>query len=653
MNIATVDPVEVGMSAEGITRLCDAGLKRAEELASQLRLLKDAPDEALTRDATLGLFDELNFALLVAIDFSALLALVHPDAAVRKAAKACEPKVDNFETQLYLDPDIASVFKRFSSLNVTLAAGDVKMLTYVLRDYRRNGLNLDEVGQRRLKLINESLTKLGQDFSVNLAESNLSLEVTPEQLDGLPKNFMDSHPQNEHGKIRITTDYSDYFAFMRYAHDRQAARELFILWNTRAREKNLPILDQLLALRKEKATLLGYPNWAEFMLEPMMAKTSDQVRLFLDDLHRHLSKKVAAEMEPIRAVFVEKGGGLDEPIPASDALYLSDLAQQKTYHLDSQKLSEYFEINNVIKGLLEISSRLFRLVFKDVNFPVWHQDVRVIEVFRAGKKQGRIYFDLYPRPDKYKHAAVFTIQGSRKMADGTRVMPAVALVCNFPKSGITPSLLSHDEVVTLFHEFGHALHGVLNESELAYFSGTRVVRDFVEVPSQLLEEWAWKREALDLFGRHYQTGENIPDELLTALINSEKFALAIDTERQLMLADLDQICHTRDPGLDIDAVIAELHAKYRPFASIPGTSFQSTFGHFVGYDARYYGYQWALSIAKDLFTRFENEGLFNQATATQYLETILQPGGTLEEAEMVATFLGRPWSPEAYKKYLA
>jgi thimet oligopeptidase len=254
---------------------------------------------------------------------------------------------------------------------------------------------------------------------------------------------------------------------------------------------------------------------------------------------------------------------------------------------------------------------------------------------------------------KYKHAAVFGIRETKPMDGGARLMPIAAIVCNFPKpGGSSPALMSHADATTFFHEFGHVLHHLLSESPLASFSGTSVARDFVEAPSQMLEEWAWSRETLDLFARHHETGKPIPDKLFKAMVKSRSFGRAISTQRQLFLAALDQNYHTRPAGFDTTRVLEETQNAYLPFKYVPGTHFQATFGHLIGYDAGYYGYQWALSISRDLFSRFQVEGLLNPQTAADYRAAILAPGGSQDESSLIEHFLGRPPSDEAYRRFL-
>ncbi len=642
------DPIQHGLTASGITKLCDEALGQAQSLTETLR--KQQSD--LTWHNTFGRFDAIIQAIQKASAVPQLLSVVHPELEVREAALACEPKVDAFATALFMDDAVASVLRAFAAQKPTLTPVQQRFLEHVLRDYRRNGLELDATGRERLRELNEKLTKAGQTFDKNLADTTLSLEIAADQLAGLPENYIQSHPPGENGRIRITTDMPDYVPFLKYAKDRAAARELYALSNNRAAEQNLPLLDTLLKLRHEKAKLLGYVTWADYVLEPRMAKTAATVKIFLDDLHLSLKPKREEEFQAFKEMAASLGADAASPIPVSDASYLQDKIYEQRYAFDSKKLNEYFEISAVQQGIMDIATRLFAVTFERSHAPVWHPDVQAFDVKDVNGPIGRIYLDLYPRDNKYKHAAVFGLRDTYLREDGTREQPLAGLVCNFPKPGTSPALLSHDDVTTFFHEFGHLLHHILSKAELVSFAGTSVARDFVEVPSQLFEEWAWTRETLDLFARHHVTGERIQEDLFQALLRTRTFGEVTAAERQLFLGTLDQAYHTREPGFDTTQVVEELSKEYSSFERIPGTHFQATFGHLVGYDAAYYGYQWALSLAFDALTRFQKEGMLNTQTAQEYRRAVLEPGGGKDEAMLMQDFLGRPANNEAYKKFL-
>ncbi|MFO0659959.1 MAG: M3 family metallopeptidase [Polyangiaceae bacterium] len=648
-----IDPTQLGQTADGVTKLCDQSLARAEALLDDIRKLKDAPDAELTFESTLGKLDDVVLAMHHAADFPQLMAAVHPNKQVRDAAKECEPKVSKLDTAIFLDADVAAVIKRYAAKKETLPQVRARMLEHTLRDFKRNGLDLDETGQNRLRALNDEITRLAQEFDTNIAEATLSIEVEANKLTGLPKQFIADHKADANGKVRLTTDYPDYFPVLTYAKDRSVALELYKKFENRAAGRNVALLEKILKLRAEKAKLLGYSTWADFVLEPRMAKNSKNVATFLESVRSHLEKKGAEEFAEFRAMHVKLGGKANDPIPPSDRLYLEDQLRSQKYGLDSKELSEYFEVERVKQGVLDITSKMFGLTYKVVDEKVWHPDVKAYEAIDAkGNVVGRFYMDLYPRPDKYKHAAVFGLRETKRLSNGTRLTPIAAIVCNFPKPGDGPALMTHSDVTTFFHEFGHVLHHLLSESELASFAGTAVARDFVEAPSQMLEEWAWSRQTLDLFARHHAKGDRIPDKLFSAMQKARGFGRALNTQRQLFLAALDQSYHTTEPGFDSTKLLEEIHAKYTPFSFVQGTHFQASFGHLMGYDAGYYGYQWALSIARDLFTRFQSDGMMNAKTANDYRAAVLSKGGSDDESRLVETFLGRPPSDTAYKSYL-
>jgi thimet oligopeptidase len=668
-----VDPVVAGLGRNtsgpgtdelartGIERLCNESIARAESLLSEVRALADKPDSALTWESTGGTLDRARLALKNAGDFPALMAVAHPDDVVREKAKLCEPKIDKTDTALWLDRKIATVMKRYAAKASATGGPEAlngalkRFLEHTLRDFKRNGLDLDAKGQKRLKELNEELTKLSLEFDTNLAESHLTVEATEKQLDGLPKEWLLSHPPSKDGKVVITTDYPDYFPVLTYAKDRKLALELYKQFENRAADKNVKVIETMLALREERAKLLGYANWAEYILEDRMAKNPKTVADFLEGLRTHLAKKGAEEIGEFKKQHVKLGGKMTDDIPPSDRLYLEDQIRNAKYGLDSKEVSKYFEVTRVKSGLLEITSKMFGIKYRPAkDAPTWHPDVEAMEVTDAsGKVLGRFYFDLYPRPGKYKHAAVFGIRDTMKMADGSRLMPIAAIECNFPKpGGAAPALMSHQDAVTFFHEFGHVIHHVLSESELASFAGTSVARDFVESPSQMLEEWAWNKETLAMFARHHNTNQPLPASLHAAMLRSRSFGRALATQRQLYLAALDQAYHTRKTPFDTTAVLKEVNDAYTPFKYVEGTHFQASFGHLIGYDAGYYGYQWALSIAQDLFTRFKKDGLLDPKAAAEYRATILAPGDGDDASNLVAKFLGRAPSDAAYRAFL-
>ena len=424
-------------------------------------------------------------------------------------------------------------------------------------------------------------------------------------------------------------------------------------FESRAAGANVPLLERLIALREEKARLLGYATWADYVVEPRMAKRAADVHTFLGQVRDAVKAAAAVELAELRAMHVQLGGKADDALIPPDRLYLEEQVRAAKYGLDSKRLAQFFEVGRVKQGLLDLTATLLGVTWRRAEVPVWHEDVEAYDVVQDGRALGRLYLDLHPRPSKFKHAAVFGLVPRRAFADGATTLPSAALVCNFARASAgQPALMSHEDVVTFFHETGHVLHQLLTESRFASFSGTATARDFVETPSQTFEEWAWRREVLDLFARHFETGERLPDDLFAAMHRARGFGRALGTQRQLFLAALDLAYHTRPAPLDTSAVLRELWAEWQPFALVEGTRFQATFGHLVGYDAGYYGYQWALSLSRDVLGRFAREGWLDPHPFRDFRDAILARGGGVDETEMVTRFLGRAPNAEAYVAYL-
>ena len=584
-----------------------------------------------------------------ASEFPYLMGVVHPDEAVRNAARACETKTDKLVTGIFLDAQLAKVLKAYAAKKEQLPDERQRFVEETLRDFRRNGIDLPTDQQKRLRAINEEITQLGQRFIAEISASRGVIELDPRQLAGLPDSYVKSHPPDPAGKVLITTDYPDYYPFVKYALDRESAKRLYVKFVNRGGDVNVSRLDRLFALRWEKAKMLGYGNWADYAIEPRMAKNAAEVQAFLDRVSKAIAPAVEQELKDFRAELVRLTGNPRRPMTPPDRYFLTERLKNKRYKFDSKELANYFEIDAVTKGLFDITSKMYGLTYETLEEKAWHPDVSVHELRSNGKRIGKFYLDLQPREHKYKHAAMFAVRTAKKLPDGTAQTPIAALVCNFPAPG---EPMAHDQVVTYFHEFGHVLHHLLTETELASVSGTNTARDFVETPSQMFEEWAWSREVLDRFAKHPQTGAKIPKPLFDALTNSRRFGLALATERQLFLARLDLGYHVREPGFDTTKVLEEIHQEHFSFAYVPGTHFQSSFGHLIGYDAGYYGYQWALALAYDVLSRFKKEGLLNPATAADWRQKVLSKGGSLDERSLIRAFLGRAPSEKAYADFL-
>jgi thimet oligopeptidase len=622
-----------------------------DEARAQLAALT-AAGAPRTGEQTLDTFNELLRFVSNAAAMSSLMAAVHPDAKVRDAARACEQEVQTFVTTLYLD---RRVFDALAAVDTrAFDASTKRFVATTLRDYRRAGVQLDDDKRARVKALDEEATRLGQEIEKNIAEDTRAIEITdPARLAGLPADWIAAHPAVG-GKIRVTTDYPDYIPFITYADDDALRKALYVQFRSRGDRNNEDLIQRLLAVRAEKAKLLGFKDWADYQSDDKMLRGGKAAA--------QLIERVAALARPRAAKdYAELLAQARASDPKATAVadwqkaYLETKVKKARYAVDAAEVRQYFVYDKVLAGLLEITSQIYDVQYQPVaDARPWHPDVAVYDVTRKGERLGRIYLDMHPRPDKYKHAAQFTLK------DGVlgKQLPEGALVCNFPRpdpaSG-APALMEHGDVVTMFHEFGHLLHHVLGgHQKWVRQSGVATEQDFVEAPSQMFEEWGWSYETLSRFARHYQTGEVIPKELVAKMRRAEKFGLGLQTLQQMFYASISLGFHQADPAkLDQLAMVKALQKKYTPFAYVEGTRFHTSFGHLVGYSSMYYTYMWSLVIAKDLLTPFEKKGLMATDVTYRYRDTILVAGGTKDAADLVADFLGRKYDFKAFERYLS
>lgn len=613
----------------------------------------------------LNLWDEAELAIGAAAGPAELLSQAHADAKVREAAKNCAPALDAWQTKLWANADLFAAAKRMEErigLDAMKGHG-AKMVVLpeakryvgeILRDFRRGGAALSAADKETLAKLNERITNLELGFQENLSKSRLTLEVMPSALEGLPKDYVASHAPGANGKVSLSTDYPDANPFFQYAKDRNTARALYTQFDNRAADKNVALLEELLGLRQQKAKLLGYATWADYVLEPRMAGKVATVKGFLSDVAAAVAPRVQEEMKDYKAEAKTLGLSNPDKPYLSDRIYLEDRVKQKKYAFDSSVLREYFPVHAVRDGLLAFTSKAFGLRFEPIEAPVWAPGVIPMHVIDANTNEvlGQFYFDLAPRDGKYKHAAVFGLRTTKAIAGKGRLMPMAAIVCNFaPDTASGQGLMRHDEVTTFFHEFGHVLHHILSRASYAHFGGTQVARDFVEAPSQMLEEWAWDEKVLASFAKHVTTGKTLPHDLYKKLVAARAVGRGVTVQRQLFLATLDHVYHT-ETVTDSTATMNRVFGEMMPFTQTPNSHFQATFGHLMGYDAGYYGYQWALSIAQDMHTRFEGANVMNLKTWREYRERVLERGGSDAPEKLVENFLGRAPNSKAYKAFL-
>ena len=628
-------------TAESFLASCRSDLDDTRKRIANLKA-SQPPRDAL---ATLQAFDT---ALLIASDAenrAGLAEQVHPSKPSRDAAQVCEQELSRLLTDISLDKEMYNVVASLDGAKLDPAGA--YYLRTTLRDYHRAGVDRDDATRDKIRNLQDELVRIGQQFDENIAADVRKLQVKASDLDGLPDDFKHSHPADASGKVTLSTDNTDYFPFMDYAKSEPARKAFFVLYRQRAYPKNIDVLGQLLRKRHELANVLGYPDWAAYITEDKMVGTEQNASDFIEKIAVAAQPGATRDYEELLA-YKKKEDPKAESVNAWDVAHLRRGAVIEKFGYDSQVIRPYFEYSRVLQGILDITSRMYGITCKPVASPqVWHPEVTVYDVYDKDKRIGRIYFDMFPRENKYKHYATFTLATGK---EGFR-LPEYVLVCNFPKATDGPGLMERDDVIVFFHEYGHLIHGILRGN--TKWAVGDLENDFIEAPSQMFEEWPQDPAILKLFARHYKTNEPIPADLAEKAKAADKFGRALDVRTQMFYASVSLDFYNRDPqGLDTDKLVSQLQAKYTPFQFVEGTHMQTAFGHLNGYSAIYYTYMWSLVIAKDMFTEFKQDGLLNPQVAAKYRNTVLGASGTEPAAEMVHNFLGRPYSFQAYADWL-
>lgn len=589
-----------------------------------------------------------------------LLVEVHPDSAVREALVKAKQQVKTCQNELFTREELYGSVKKYSVSpdGQSLTGYKKKFLEDILLQFRRSGMELTAEKRNRYKELKAKIEELGTQYSLNSAKVDTFLEISASDTDGLDASYLESRKTGK-GTYKIGLDYPSFRPFMRYCKNENLRREIWRLFVNRAYPKNETLLDSVLFFRDELAKLLGYNSYAEYSFAANMAGTTIAVWEFENSLREMVYPKGELDVKKLSEIKSAFGKN-SELLQEWEISFFENILKEKEYNLDDRILREYFELNSVINGLFRITQKLLGLRYEEIINPkVWHPEVRVFNCFdvATGKLKGRFYLDLFPRKDKYSHAAMFTITPGRKMENNDWEIPEAALVCNFSKpEGDKPSLLYHGEVETFFHEFGHLLHGIASTAELAYQSGPEAcMLDFVEAPSQIWENWSYHKESLDLFAKHYKTGEPIPAGLVQKLISQKHLNSGIDALRQIYYGTFALTLHDKYVPYASESIIAISHRLRREitgFTPLPDDHFECSFGHLIGYDAGYYSYMWSKVYAQDMWSVFEEKGPLNPATGELYREKILAPGGSAHPLELVKTFLGRKPDNKALLKEL-
>ena len=617
-------------------------LTEARRLTDELRKLsQDTPGVERLRA-----FDRIERALNAPLS---LFIELHPDAEARAAARTLQQELSSFSTELALDREI---FEGLAAIDPSEleSADERRLLERTLRDYRRSGVDKDEPTRAKIKVLFEELVEIGQAFGQNIAEDTRTLEILDGAagLDGLPADYIEAHPEDADGVVRVTTDPPDYIPFLTFAHRADLRTELSRLMGQRAWPANEGVLRRMIEKRHELAQLLGYASWADYVTEDKMVGSGEAAGGFIQRMRDLAAQRATAELSELRALKERSGYG-SEPLRISERAYLTERMKQERFDFDSQEARPYFAYENVKHGVFATSQALYGIEFcRNETEPVWHESVECWDIVDAGEVVARFWLDMHPRPDKFKHAAMFDMV---KGVSGES-LPAACLGCNFPRpTADDPALLLHSQVTTFFHEFGHLLHHLFSTQRFVSIAGIATEWDFVEVPSQMYEEWAWDACVLATFATHHETGEPIPAELVARMRAAEEYGKGIHIGTQMFYAALSLSYYDHDPvTLDLAGHMHAL-AREAPIPPDADSRFYASFGHLHGYSAMYYTYAWSEVIAKDLFSCFADD-LMNGETADRYRASVLAAGGSKDANALVRDFLGRDYSFEAFERWL-
>tara|TARA_R110001592_G_scaffold36428_1_gene122639 strand:+ start:4175 stop:6193 length:2019 start_codon:yes stop_codon:yes gene_type:complete len=584
---------------------------------------------------------------------------------IQKIAQEVSPLLSEFGNDITLNEElfkrVKSVYNKKDSLNLTVEQNTLLDKKY--KSFSRNGANLSEEKKTRLRAIDAKLAKLKLTFGENvLAETNkYQLHLTDEaDLDGLPEGEKEAAAQLAISKGKkngwmITLDYPSYIPFMKYAKNRALRKELSLAFGSKAfHNDKLDNQENVLEIAKsryERAKLLGYKTHANFVLEERMAETPEKVHSFLNELLEKAKPAAEREFQQLEN-FAKKLDDIDR-LEKWDGSFYSEKLKQELFNLDDEKLKPYFKLENVINGVFKVAENLFGLQFEEVNdIEKYHEEVKTYKVYDNDKNFISLFYaDFHPRAGK-RGGAWMTSYKSQWKRNEENVRPHISNVCNFtPSTKSKPSLLTFNEVTTLFHEFGHGLHGMLANTTYPSLSGTSVFWDFVELPSQILENWCYEKEALELFATHYETGETIPMELVQKIKESATFQEGMQTLRQLSFGLLDMSWHGTDPtGItNVKQHEDEVFKNTSLYPETPETCMSTAFSHIFqgGYSSGYYSYKWAEVLDADAFAYFKEKGIFNKEVATKFKDNVLSKGGTENPMVLYKRFRGSEPKVEA------
>lgn len=604
-----------------------------------------------TYDNTVAPSTRASELVAIAYGRGPFLGHASPDEDVRNIARQMEETLSKWGVELTFRDDLYNAVAEFANGDVgkQLDGEEGRLLDMIMRDFRMAGHELAAEQRAELKQLNERLVELGVIFSTNIAEFEDFLVVTRSDLAEMPDNYIDNlKPGEKEGTYCVSMAYPDVVPFMDNVSNRDLREALSRKFSNRAADLNRPILAEAVEVRQRIADIFDVPSWAHHSMQVKMAKNPEAVFEFYDSLVPALTSLGHDEKARMSDMLEADTG--DTEMQSWDWRYYHSKLRREHYGVDALEVANYLPVEAAISGMLDLTHEMFGVDYEQVKpTNAWHEDVTLWKVSdtASGEHIGHFYMDLFPREGKFSHAAAWDLVPAHEGPDGW-VHPISAVLANFPKpSTDRPGLLTHDDLVTLFHEFGHILHMTFSKARIIRFSGAGTEWDFVEAPSQIMEHWCWKPQILQRFALHHETGEPIPTELVDQIQTARYVNEALAKLRQVSYGMVDMYLHGPNRPDTLDEALTKA-TEFSLFPLAEDTFFLASFGHMFGYDAGYYGYLWAEVYGDDMFSRFESEGIDNPAVGMDYRSYVLEPNGTKDGHDLVAEFLGREPSSDAF-----
>ena len=618
---------------------------------------------SVTFKSTVVALDDLGYEANLAANRAVIIKETSTNEALRAAGENAFKAFQDWAVGIDYREDVYKAVKAFADTHPKLTGEDEKLLKETMRDYRRAGLELPPEKRKEVEQLRKQLSKLGTDFDTNIVNVKAPVVFTKAELDGVPDSFFNS-PGVKTGDDAFTVMSNVTWQFITVqenAKSEATRKKLYVIHDSLAKDANVTVLNQMLDLRNKIALRLGYKSWDDYQTEVKMAKSGAGAKSYINDLVRGIEPKFAAEIAALQKMKADDTKDPKARIMVWDWRYYTNQLNKQKYTIDKEALRAYFPYQKVVDGMFNIYQSIFGLKFEQIVAPTkWVDDLQLYVVSDAasGEPLGMFYLDMFPREGKFNHFAQFNIIGGKLLPDGRYQRPTVALLCNFPPPAADkPSLMTHTDVETLFHEFGHALHSIVTRAKYGRFSGTNVPGDFVEAPSQMLQNWVWDKKVLDTFAADYRDpSKKIPAEIIQKMNDAKLANAGMYYRRQFAFASLDLALHDQHPeGQPYDCVGISNPILEKVFLPIdPSTTMVTYFGHLNGYDAGYYGYAWADAIAADMATVFDKakERYLDKEAGMRLRNEIYAQGDSREVSESIEKFLGRKQSIQPFLKQI-